>query len=248
MGRTYYQVYSPTMYDLIPKLHKTSDGGFIFVFGYFSPFGLFIKVNGDGYIQWHSDLYLSAVDVAESGNGEVVVAGNGPLFGEIENNTSDPQIGILTTDSLGVTLLWCGNSGWGFAISYTQSFQNISPTTSSAGTMRHIQISLSDLPLWNLDGCVYAYGKINEAIPDDDPIKIYPNPCSGPVTITIEAGGTDEIRSIVIYNPMGEKVWWAFENRGSHVTFDLSGFSDGIYIAKMIIGQTTYYRKIVISH
>jgi parallel beta-helix repeat protein/predicted outer membrane repeat protein len=87
-------------------------------------------------------------------------------------------------------------------------------------------------------GC-YEYGSIpypkRKSKPDnsliDDKIKVYPNPATEFVTISLPA---DQILEISIYNQLGEKVYFAVAvENNEKITIPVLGYKPGIYILRL---------------
>jgi len=82
----------------------------------------------------------------------------------------------------------------------------------------------------------YYVNILNEAVPADIPIKIYPNPTTGKIKIMGE-----NIKNVLIINEIGETVL----NTKQTNEIDISNFSKGIYIIKVINEKGVVTKKLI---
>jgi PKD repeat protein len=85
--------------------------------------------------------------------------------------------------------------------------------------------------------------------PGNQPVvRVYPNPTTGTVTITLNSALDDA--SLVIYNLAGTSVT-SFSLKGSHGeatrTIDMSGWARGIYFLKVVSGTTSSVQKVILE-
>jgi Zn-dependent metalloprotease len=140
------------------------------------------------------------------------------------NNTSAPQLGSYTGNSLPPTL------------------------TSTGGSML-VQF-LSDIAE-RKQGWSATYNSLITGIADNltsESISVYPNPNNGQFTISFPANNSKDI-VIKIFNTIGEEVW-NYSNKGKNdtqINADLSKEASGIYFAHFTLGSQTVITKIVVN-
>jgi hypothetical protein len=85
---------------------------------------------------------------------------------------------------------------------------------------------------------------------DDDRIQVFPNPSSGQITIRAEEAGLgDPEIGLEFFNVLGEILLKTKDRlSGAQIQLELPDLPDGIYTAKITLGEKTYTRKIVIEH
>lgn len=79
---------------------------------------------------------------------------------------------------------------------------------------------------------------------DENNILIYPNPTTGKVIIN----NNSNLRSIKIYNLLGEKIYYGSEfSQQTSNNIDLSNYPKGIHFAEIYDGTNTYTKKIILQ-
>lgn len=79
-------------------------------------------------------------------------------------------------------------------------------------------------------------------------ISIYPNPSNGVFQIKMKQTDKTNLKSIDIYNTMGEKIFNSTNLLSLKSQFDLSTQPDGIYFIQAVVGIKIYSQKILICH
>ena len=246
-SKSYPGIFFNNLEELTPKLHRTSDGGFVFTNYMYGAPGIMIKTDSSGNVIWSQTLFLAVTDVTESDNGGFIVIGNGPLMGVIMGETLNPCVGIIRTDSLGNSVS-CEYPMDVTADSYTVNLSAITFTVTSGSSAIHMDVPVTDVPVNVESGCVPITGAIAENSVVPSTIDIFPNPANGIFTLKVNHAVNAALSSIDVLNYMGQSVYYLSGLTGSETTIDISGISDGMYIAKVSCGQTVDFRKIIKCH
>ncbi|MFI5221159.1 MAG: T9SS type A sorting domain-containing protein [Bacteroidia bacterium] len=85
---------------------------------------------------------------------------------------------------------------------------------------------------------------IKEA-PAANDFSVFPNPSNGIVEILNQAGLSAS--AIAVFDLDGKEIKNAVKNYSTNIVIDLSGKSKGIYFLKIISGDQSYYRKLIIN-
>ncbi len=192
-----------------PKIHATSDGGFILVNGTGDSFGNnnnteLLKVDSSGNLLWAQDLDLNAIEALQTKDSGFIILGNGPLIGAAPHMTTPlPQIGILKTDSLG------NGSGCANPDGSTSSVDSvigtiIFATQISGSVLTDVFPVVNAITLVVDSGCVYRSGGVHELSVAD--FTISPNPTSSLFVVSSSDFG-DKNSRIEIFSTLGEKVY-----------------------------------------
>ncbi len=243
----YYDILGTGSYNISPKLHQTSDSGYIFVCG--SPFGpnSMLKADINGTLLWHQDLVLNAIEAVESGDRGYMVIGNGPLLGVIMTGTTNPQVGIIKTDSLGnsapCTNTWSITSG-----NYTVNLQAVTFTPVAGGSVSHMTFPVANAIMTIDSGCVLQEGGIKENNPDAMTITVFPNPTDGVFRVTVNGTSSNEMKSVEVLNLLGEKIYGSNNPAILLSPIDIGYVPDGIYYIKLVCRRNTYIQKVVVFH
>ncbi|MGA3014712.1 MAG: T9SS type A sorting domain-containing protein [Bacteroidales bacterium] len=235
-------------YQLDPasfRLHQTSENGYIFVTGIpFSPST--IKVDSIGNVLFSFSLVLIPTDEVEFDEGAFIV-GNGPIIGTKQKQNTNPQVGVIKTDTSGNGST-CVSLGEVVASDYSASFSDITCTSQSSGTAKHL-IGPVTYPSMNiLSGCVDFLGGVNE---HKNPISInvFPIPNNGHFNVTITTA-SEETFSISIYNTLGVKIYeeTKVEVNGSiQKIIDLGPLPNGVYTIIFKNSQNQVVKKIIVN-
>jgi len=148
--------------------------------------------------------------------GKKVYICHGGTTSEQNISTNAVQSHLASGDQLGACNNQCGVAARGMNTTDTSS------TTSQAGTTG-IDITLTST----------------------DKIKVYPNPSGG--IFNIEVPAVNKEAEIVITDITGRIVEKRMitDNKGKPATFDLSGFTEGIYFIRVNAGDKTYIDKLL---
>jgi autotransporter-associated beta strand protein len=135
----------------------------------------------------------------------------------------------------------------------------------SSPLKENIRFTLNDNPLSELadaDGKVLSNARLNipDAVKDGklvswqvgkigSVVNVYPNPASVVLNVEYQMGLDGEVRGL-IYNTQGEvvsKVEFGFQEAGLHKeTIDLDCLAPGVYTLKMMMGDKTVVKKVVV--
>jgi hypothetical protein len=239
--KDYTNIYGLNGYGAESKLHGTTDSGYVFVSGNFqgNP-GQFIKIDSAGNPIWLKSLSLSTSDVIESNDKRFIVIGNGPLIG-VKLETNNPQIGIITTDSLGNSPSFCVYANAASANTYNLSLTSVSYTTTAVAAMAVLQPQITTVVLAEDTGCVAQSGGITEINGDKNELYIYPNPATANLTIE-----TPQKSTIEIFNIQSQLIKTLAANEGK-TNVDVSAFPNGVYLIKIITEKGIEVKKFIIA-
>jgi len=235
-------------YESIPssfRLHQTSDNGYIFVTG--DPFQeSMMKVDSIGNLLFPRSLVLIPTDIVESYNGVYSMVGNGPIWGVKRDQPLVPQVGVIKSDSSG-NGTECIQPDYGSSYDYSASFSDVTCTTQSAGTVKHLPGPVTSLTMSYIEGCVARMGGINE-ITHPLSINVYPNPCDGVFNIAIDEAGKNEIQLVEVFNTPGERIYASSNLSVLLSPINIGQVQDGVYSVKVSFKTTSCFQKLLVCH
>lgn len=211
------------MNSIAPKLHKTNDGGFVFISKSSSYQSSMIKTDSVGNLLWSDYLEIIAVDVFETKDNGFLSIGNGPLYG-VKKFSFSSQIGVIKMDSLGSDQ-WCNHQIYGdisfecTIVSFPCEFSTITGATENT-----VHPHIDSINIVSFDGCVPRYWGVEENESNND-ISIYPNPTSGKINLLVSQH-FGEIKTIEIYNCVGQL---QLKKTDDFSDMDISLFTNGLY-------------------
>jgi len=89
---------------------------------------------------------------------------------------------------------------------------------------------------------------INEVAFDNNQFNVYPNPTNGFIQIKAQLSGNTSLKSVDIYNTIGERIFHSADPTILQSQIDLSTQPDGIYLINLMFGDKISSRKIIICH
>ena len=223
-----------------PKLRPLSDGGYILIKGEFWFSGRIVKVDSMGNQLWENYLALSAADVTETGNKELVIVGNGPLIGVKSPQINEPQIGIIQTDSLGHGIDCVFSSGTG-VVTDTITASSVTFTSINGVNVKNFNQSINSKAINERSACVDNLGEMAENAKAKG-INIFPNPAQN--TFNIESEGDLKDATMSVYDTKMQLVLQQ-SLQHKHHEVDISRFSAGMYYVKITPYQTSGVWKLV---
>ena len=228
-----------------PKLCPTADGGFLFDFsGTFFP-GELIKIDGNGALLWSQFIWMSATMVAESSSGDLVLTGNGPIFGVGSNSTLNPQLGIVGTDATG-TGITCTEPQTTTTGNYPVLVSAITVTPSVAGTASTLISPVVDATITTETGCVLFTGGIFEKTQNAISIRVFPNPTEGTFSVAGSGKTPIDIDRIEIVDMHGNVVYRSRENQDLRLPIDPGNIAPGLYTVRAFSAKMSGTEEIVI--
>lgn len=224
-----------------PKLRMTSDSAYILLTVQLYGIGsTIVKTDPDGIPLWADDLFLSAADVIESKNKELLIVGNGPMMGVKSPDIYAPQIGIIQTDSQGIGTE-CVFPNEATSIIDTVIASPITVATITGGIGNTIHPDINSIGIVEYTGCVDFIGGVEEDASAMN-IKIYPNPAHETAIIKSEIDYKDATLTvyntkmqIMIQQPLFKK----------YFEIDISGFKSGMYFVKIKTKNAVCVLKLV---
>lgn len=225
------------------KLHPTDDQGFVFVIT--GQFGSLFKLDSIGTVEWSDELYVESADVIPTLDNGYLVIGNGPLWGVAMAPGWNQQIGMLKTDSLGLTES-CMYPSWIQSDTITIYSNPVSIISGTGGVITDEHPEVSDASALHYDGCVAMSGSIDDGLTETRHLLVSPNPTTGIFQIQLEPDG-EELSELIIYNSTGKIVWRSQTWIRLPASLDLSFLPDGIYLIQASGNKQRYSTKIMIS-
>ncbi|MCX6292384.1 MAG: T9SS type A sorting domain-containing protein [Bacteroidetes bacterium] len=218
-----------------PKIHKTSDNGYVFLSG----IGSCVKIDSVGNVLWTQSPYLYPIDIIELKDKGYFIIGNGPIFGVKSSSTSNPQMGIIKTDSTGNALVCISPGQTVTPIADTLITTSAVFTNTSGGVLNQIYPDVNIPTLLSDSGCVAIIGGIKENNPDNNVI-VFPNPSSGKITIESNTpGGYFELHDI------SGKLLMKDVLTASKFEMDISRLNSGLYYLTLYQKDKQIHRKIL---
>ena len=85
---------------------------------------------------------------------------------------------------------------------------------------------------------------LNDEISLENQITLFPNPTKGDVYITTQG---EKINNFLLYNINGQLLLKSEKLKTTSEKINLSAFSKGVYIIKIITDKNVYLRKIIVN-
>lgn len=229
----------------MPKLYPTKDKGLVFVTASSpgSP-GNIQKIDTLGNILWSQQMFLATTDIIESNDKGFLVLGNGPLLGVKMAPTFNPQIGLITTDSVGNSTA-CVSSNTLSSNTYTLTTTALTYTSATGNSIYNKHPLISNASLSVDSGCVAMTGGM-EDIKDRNALSVYPNPAYD--FIVIENPNTNVLQyDVSIKDIEGREVLNEKIKLASAHSVSICDLSNGIYILTLQNEKENYVKKIIIQ-
>ena len=141
-----------------------------------------------------------------------------------------------------------GASGWQQAVI---NFTYISSLIPDTLWVLYSSSSLDDRPkagsvMWIDDVSVTLPTGVNQSIGEENPMELYPNPSKGVFTLqTLKLNLKSPI--IEVYNMLGEKIYLSNLENMTDKQIDISFAPKGIYFVKLMEGDKSYTKKVIIE-
>ncbi len=228
-----------------PKMRAISGNRFIFLTPSWGYDDQLLVVDQTGTQIYRHVVHIITADIALRPDQGFMILGNGPIMGVMMANTTNPQIGIMATDSTGVTsscaepmmLTWENKQL--ITTDYPLSSYIVTTSESYAPAMESTTLSY-----W--DGCVTVTGDVGEMQKQAPGVVVTPNPNSGVFILSLDGGGAISGR-VEIYNSHGKRVYDSeIDFVGAH-EIDLKGVPDGLYLISIITKAGIFHQKTIIS-
>lgn len=233
--------------------------------GYYSPFDPYTtniptltKINDSLFAVTANDYYLNHVSIVDTSgavinllevfmptshltknkNGRVFISGNGPVYG-IKTTLYRYHIGLITTN-IQLDPSECSSGSSTFSGSTESNVvDTLQFTITNNSTQMNQNYLLDSLILTKDDKCVTYLGSLDKH--EQVEVKVYPNITIGKTHFDFSENGRYEI---VIFNLEGNKLQQVGVN-GNSTIIDLSKYTSGIYLYKVIGNGATLNGKIV---
>ena len=225
-GKEYY---SPSFWGMSNlKVHSVSDGQFVGVLDVGMNSGSYLfKSDSTGNLSWMQNVMVHATDVVESKDHGFLLAGNGPLLGNIDQVTPK-QIGIFKTDSLGNCPQSCVFTFVPDIITFQPVFVPVT-ITSETGilSVTAIHPQVVSTPISEFEGCV-AVGFHKDRQSEINRLEVFPNPANREITF--------DSKLLIVEYEISNLFGYVFKknaNAASPLHLDLTDLTPGMYLYKM---------------
>lgn len=219
------------------RIIASSDTSYTFI----SPSNL-IQVNEMGDLLWGTYFNMYLKDFAQSYDGGFLVVGSGPILGVKSRVTSDPQIGLVKTDELGLTDQLCSGQNIKFYDTISCISNPVSFTYESIGTIRDFSFEITTEYHYTEEGCVAFIGSTDENQLGSS-IEIYPNPSTGVFHVSSTIGNI--IGEIFVFDMHGSEVHRCNID-GINSSINLETKSGGFYYLQLSTEDYSEIYKIVL--
>lgn len=228
-----------------PKLRAISGNRFVFLTPSWGYDDQLLVVDQTGTQLYRYVVHIITADIALRPDQGFMILGNGPIMGVMMANTTNPQIGIMATDSTGVTsscsepmmLTWENKQL--ITTDYPLISYIVAPTEVSPPVLES-----TTLAYW--DGCVAVTGDVGK---EKDPvinILVSPNPSAGIFTLSLTGVGSVS-GSIEIFDLNGKRVYFSMDGFSKVHDIDISHCQAGLYFIKIMTETGVFHQKAVIS-
>jgi hypothetical protein len=159
------------------------------------------------------------------------------------------QIGIIKSDSTG-TSNDCIDQGYDYSDTVTVTFIPATATLSACNTIvTLLHPHVSDALLNSRTGCVDMTGDVAEHYTNPDiKISVFPNPVTSRMRLAINNQGDQELKSLDIYDSMGNCVFHADKADLPAEGIDLSAQPEGLHLARIVFSGGTCCLKFLVKH
>jgi len=230
----------------LPKLHPSSNGGYVFTDGSAAGFGAgqeVIKVDSAGNLEWNDVLSMYVVDVVGSRDNGYFILGNGPIYGVHPWTTNNPQIGVVKTDSAGNGAA-CFYPNFMSVQADTMIAHPVSAPPVSGGAAVAVHPLITNPVIVDYTGCVSFLGGADELTESD--ISVFPNPFSDQLTVTFSAVQTNS--TVRIIDLPGKEVYNSGVLTGTEtLIIPRSGLKAGLYLLQLQTEKGIQTKKIIIQ-
>jgi hypothetical protein len=230
-----------------PKLHPTSDGGYIFMTTATWGFNPMIKIDSSGNSLWGQTLAFIGIDIVESNDHGYLALGNGPVMGVIMAPTDRPQIGIIKTDSSG-NGTDCVYPTAMNTLSYLAGLSSFTAESTTGATLARSRPAVIGTELSISEGCVAITGSVDDARLEGNPFRVSPNPSDGHFQITVDQPGSKAVTSLKIFDVMGNKVYESSTPIINKTQINLNSRPNGVYFIQAQVQNKKHSQKILICH
>jgi hypothetical protein len=242
-----YQGYGNSCSNCVQgKVHNTSDGGYILTDGTGATFGGsamdIIKTDSLGNLIWSDYPQLYPIDVIETKDHGFFILGNGPVYGVHPLPTGQPQIGVIKTDSLGLTS-YCSSPGWVIMGVDTAVTSSITLTPVSGGSSVAIHPTITEPTIVDYVGCVSFLGGIENT--PENYLTVFPNPFNVQATISFSGviSGTVSLSDL-----LGKEVFNSGKLSAQHeFIISRASLKSGMYILQVRTESEIFTKKIIIE-
>lgn len=228
---------------IMPKMHSTSDGGYVYVTGVDDVWGTsteLIKIDSAGTLIWSQNVDQNTIEAFETRDSGYILLGNGPLAGMSPHSIpQDPHMGIVKTDAYGMGVACTmpdGNSS--LAEGYISI--NIQPTFTQSGVLKVVSPLITLISLDADSGCVLRIGSVSEN--ELETVSVFPNPSDGNFTIT----GIHSERELQILNVLGECVY-GITLTGNTEQKISTRLQRGIYLLQICSDEGKKIQKLIVN-
>lgn len=238
----YHYVLGAYSNEVVSKLIKTSDGNYVLATGASNSHmnGDVMKIDTSGNVIWEHMLNSDPIMIIEAKDSGYTILSTGPMYGvRSAFPSSNDQIGIIKTDSLGIgtSCIFPYPTG---SSSINLIATSISPSITSGGAINYRKpITIASPPFVSELGCVTFFGGIEENTSNS--VSIFPNPSTSSFTFS----GLQNECVIEIYDVMG-KIICTTNTSKEKTIIDISKHSKGIYFYR-VTGENNFIEKGKIS-
>jgi|GEM_PF-1378553 len=226
------------------KIKKDLNGGYIAINNNWT--GELLRFSNTGDLLWVQELFLNPTDVLQTNSG-YLVCGNGPIYGVSMAPTPNPQIGILSCDTLGNSIS-CTNQGFTSTMVFEVVLSDIEVTRSTAGVSFNYNLVTQALNLMNEDGCVAFIGGTQNNDLQQSAMFLYPNPSDQICYVSLPSHERGSSDTFEVYNSAGRLVFSTTDLSKLTAGFSTLSFSDGIYLCRMVHSGNDFTAKLIVSH
>ncbi|MBK6964489.1 MAG: T9SS type A sorting domain-containing protein [Bacteroidales bacterium] len=237
--------YTSMVTEKSAKIRRLSGGGYAAVTQSWA--GELIKFDTSGNPDWVQEIFCNPVDFMQTSDSGFVVVGNGPLIGVDMASTSNPQVGVIRCNTLGIGAS-CTDQGFPDFTTFNALMEDVVINVETAGSLVDYQPIIEDLFPEVEDGCVAIGGGINETDLSDNSLWIYPNPASQQFSFDCNESNKLNFKRIEVYNNIGVSVFSSNNPASLNEGIDTRSLPDGIYLVRLISISNAYSGKLIIRH
>jgi hypothetical protein len=230
--------------DVKGRMSTTYDGGYIL--GSPSNYGTLFKTDDEGIPEWQQNSFMDLVEVVQANDSGYMAFGNGPVYGWKTVPEHIPHIGAYKSDEAGNSVN-CVSPSFAQMEEIEVSFTDFTILASDLGSIIDYDLLINDFELITEDTCV-VYTSGIEKRDRGSQLKIFPNPANGIFSFELPDKISHTFLRLEILGSDGQVVYVTNDPSCLNNGIDPGYLPEGIYLVRLVSGNSAYTGKLLINH